>query len=101
MSIKLGGGNIAGYPVYGAVASLTGAEVAHILFATTGLVKTLAFTGAGAIGLGALVIGALANLENKPIPKIPLNSTIVSVKTQKRKFLGVPLDDNISQLSLR
>ncbi len=58
--------------------------------------KTLAFTGAGAIGIGALVIGALATLESKPIPKIPLNSTIVSVRSKNRSFLGVSIDNQIS-----
>lgn len=96
MSLTIGGGNLGGFPIYGAVANLSGAEVAQILFATSGLVKTLAFAGVGAIGLGALVIGSLANLESKPIPKIPLNSTIVSVKSKSRKFLGVSIDNQIN-----
>lgn len=90
-------GAMAGGIAGGAVASITQANATSILAAGTGLVKTLAMAGAGALGLGIAVLAALTSERNKPIPvpKVPLNSSLVRVEATGRKFWGVALDSEI------
>jgi hypothetical protein len=93
--MKVAGGSIGGVPFYGAVGSISGADVTALLAATAGLVRTIAGIGAGAIGLGVAIVGALAYLKSLPVPKIPLDSTITSVTSKNRRFLGIAIDSEI------
>jgi hypothetical protein len=97
MPIHIAGGNIAGVPAFGAVASLSTAEAGQLLAATAGLVRSLAITGGVGLGLGAILIAALDSERHpKEIPNFPLGMSIVQVETHLRHIYGVFLSDAVT-----
>ena len=96
MDAKLIGGKALGLPAYGAVVNIASADVAHLAAATAGLVRTLVMIAGGTIGLVAGIVGVWAYVASRPTPKIPVASSLVSVKTRRRQFQGFCLSETIS-----
>lgn len=107
MQIDYTSKSFAGIPYKGTAVSLSGGDIASIIGAGTGLVKTLAGAGAVGLGLALLVGGAMLSgvdtpvpvpVSTKPIPKapkIPLGQTLVRVRTPRRDFLGFCIDETL------
>ncbi|NTW14506.1 MAG: hypothetical protein HGA31_05775 [Candidatus Moranbacteria bacterium] len=91
MDVKVLAGNVAGYPANGALVNINDADVATIMRAVSGLVKTTAVIGAGAV-----VLSLLLNDHHDYLPPLyakgggPITS-LANIKTRGREFLGVCL----------
>lgn len=103
MKIDYSRKNLAGIPYRGTAVSLSNSDVASIVAAGSGVVRSLA--GAGAVGLGlALVVGGAmlslagetrtASRQLPKAPKIPIGQSLVYVQTPKRTFFGFCLDES-------
>lgn len=93
--MKLAGvaGTVAGLPVKGGFVSLETADAALLLGATAGLVKALALTGAGALGIA--LVYAIAHEERVRRDTQIAVASLCKVRGGNREFVGISTDGTL------
>ncbi len=100
MDSKIIAGRIGSFPAFATVTNLSSGDITQIIGATTGLVKTLGkyalVGGLASIGIGAILLAILmGGMAPADKPTIPIGCTPNFIRTKKRSFWGIVLDDEL------